>query len=187
MNEFYTLMGCLNTTSLELNYIISHYNKTQIKDMINRDLLLQEYFFNQIFNTQLCLNSRHSQPLSVFFPYLHRAKSRLLPNKEDVKLQRHMSTRSSFQLKTSTISSKSRVKTPSSQLRCFSSKPVQKDCIARTGPAECNASTGCTSEAPFHKTKWRSKSNLTVSQISTHRSSLKRSEPCSTRAAVTWV
>ncbi|KAM9475487.1 sodium-dependent lysophosphatidylcholine symporter 1-B-like [Clarias gariepinus] len=116
-----------------------------------------------------------------------RAKSRLLPNKEDVKLQRHMSTRSSFQLKTSTISSKSRVKTPSSQLRCFSSKPVQKDCIARTGPAECNASTGCTSEAPFHKTKWRSKSNLTISQISTHRSSLKRSEPCSTRAAVTWV
>ncbi|MCI4381157.1 hypothetical protein PGIGA_G00248510 [Pangasianodon gigas] len=116
-----------------------------------------------------------------------RVKSQMLPNKEDVKLQQCTSKRSSFRSKTSTISSSSRVKNSSSQLRCFPSPSVQKHCVASTSPPDRNASLDCTAEPPFYKPKWRSKSNLPVSQISTPQSSLKSNETRSKRAVVTWV
>ncbi|XP_026781487.3 sodium-dependent lysophosphatidylcholine symporter 1-B-like [Pangasianodon hypophthalmus] len=116
-----------------------------------------------------------------------RVKSQMLPNKEDVKLQQCTTKRSSFRSKTSTISSSSRVKNSSSQLRCFPSTSVQKHWVASTSPPDRNASLDCTAEPPFYKPKWRSKSNLPVSQISTPQSSLKSNETCSKRAVVTWV
>lgn len=118
---------------------------------------------------------------------LRRVKFQLLPNKEDLQLQQCTSKKSSCQSETRKITFSSRVKKSPSQPRCFPSTSVQKHSIARTRPLSRSTSLTCTSERPFYKPKWRSKTNLPVSQISTNQSSLKCNETCSKRAVVTWV
>lgn len=119
---------------------------------------------------------------------LRRVNSQMLPNKKDVRLQQRISRRSSFQSKTSTVSSSSsKVRDSSSQLKAFPSTSVQMHCIASTSPPTHHARLDCTSELPFYKPKWRSKSNLPVSQINTRQSSLTNDETCSKREVITWV
>ncbi|GAA6106820.1 sodium-dependent lysophosphatidylcholine symporter 1-B-like [Tachysurus ichikawai] len=94
----------------------------------------------------------------------------MLPNNQDsrIKLQQRMS---------STISTSSRMKYSTSLLGGFAS----------TSFPDHNSNLDCTSERPFYKPKWRSRSDLPVFQISTRQSSLYNNETCSKKDVVTWV
>lgn len=121
------------------------------------------------------------------FMSISRVRFQVLPNKEGLKLQERAPKRSSFQSKTSTISSPPRAKMSSSQPRCFPSTSAQKHCIASRRISSRNASLDCTSELPFYKPKWRSKDNSQVSQLGSYPSSLKSNEACFKGEVVTWV